>query len=67
MHWLRLQHLNNYFIMKTRIFFLFAFLIMLAAQIKVLSHPTALISYYSETGSTQQMAEAIAEGGNGTG
>lgn len=53
--------------MKTRIFFLFAFLMLLQAQIQVFSRPTVLISYYSKTGNTRQMAEAIAEGANATG
>lgn len=53
--------------MKTRIFFLFAFLMLLQAQIQVISRPTVLISYYSKTGNTRQMAEAIAQGADETG
>ena len=64
---LRHQHLINYFRMKTRIFFLLAFLMLLQAQIHVFSRPTVLISYYSITGNTRQMADAIAEGANATG
>lgn len=49
-------------IMKRNIFWLTAFICLTLQAATVLAQPTVLITYYSKTGNTKQMAEAVARG-----